>query len=197
MAILLNDNGYKYVLNWNPSNNNLEVLKYGLTTFDYASGEYLKTLVDTSTISALQWGSWYDTTDQMAPIAGTATAMLCNSGYGEGITKVSNKDFQVTYPGKYNLQFSAQLDQNSASAHRAFIWFRKNGVDEPYSASEVAIQGSLAEAVPSWNYIFDLNAGDYVNVMWSVTNTDVILRAKAPAGVVPGIPSIIITMWKL
>jgi hypothetical protein len=50
MAILLNDDGYKYVLNWNPSTSNLELFKYGLTTFDYPSGEYLKTLIDTTII---------------------------------------------------------------------------------------------------------------------------------------------------
>jgi hypothetical protein len=202
MAILLNDNGYKYVLNWNPSTTNLELLKYGLTTFDYPSGEYLKTLLETTVIGGSSFGSpihgsWYDDANQYAPIAGTATHMLCNNGISNGITKITDKDFEVQYAGTYNIQFSVQLDQSSGAGHHIFIWFRKNGVDIPYSASEVAIQGTLAESIPSWNFIVDMNAGDYVNVMYSVTDTNVYLKSIAPTGVVPGVPSVIITMWKL
>ena len=141
-------------------------------------------------------GSWYDTTNQTPTIAGTAISMLCNSGSGNGITKVNNKEFKVQYGGTYNLQFSAQLDQTSGSGHHIFIWFRKNGVDIPYSASEVAIQGSLSEAIPSWNFIVDLVDDDYVEVMYSVTDTRVFLKSVAPNSI-PGIPSVIITMWKL
>jgi hypothetical protein len=123
--------------------------------------------------------------------------MLCNNGISNGITKITDKDFEVQYAGTYNIQFSVQLDQSSGAGHHIFIWFRKNGVDIPYSASEVAIQGTLAESIPSWNFIVDMNAGDYINVMYSVTNTDVYLKSIAPTGVVPGVPSVIITMWKL
>ncbi len=203
MAILLNDsdNVYKYVLNWNPTTTNLELLKYGLTTFDYPSGQYLKTLLDTTIVGGSSfgspiYGSWYDTTNQTATIAGTATHMLCNNGSGNGITKVANKDFQVTYSGTYNIQFSAQVDETSGAGEHIFIWLRKNGVDEPYSAGEVSVQGTLAESVPSWNYLVDMNPGDYLNIMYSVTDTRVYLKAVAPNSR-PGIPSVIVTMWKL
>lgn len=201
MAILLNDNGYKYVLNWNPSTTNLELLKYGLTTFDYPSGEYLKTLLETTVIGGSSfgspiYGSWYDDVSQTTT-ANTATPMYCGHGSSNGITKAYGSNFEVQYAGKYNLQFSIQLDKSSGAGEHIYIWFRKNGVDIPYSASEVAIQGTLAESIPSWNYIFELNAGDYVNVMYSVTNTNVYLKAVAPTGIVPGVPSVIITMWKL
>lgn len=202
MAILLNDsdNGYKYVLNWNPSTTNLELLKYGLTTFDYPSGEYLKTLLDTTIIGGSSfgspiYGSWYDDANQTTT-ANTATPMYCGHGTSNGITKAYGSNFEVQYSGTYNLQFSVQLDKSSGAGEHIYIWFRKNGVDIPYSASEVAIQGTLAESIPSWNYIFDLNAGDYVNVMYSVTNASVYLKAVAP-NTIPGIPSVIITMWKL
>lgn len=201
MAILLNDNGYKYVLNWNPSTSNLELLKYGLTTFDYPSGEYLKTLLDTTVVGGSSfgspiYGSWYDTTNQYATVANTATPMYCNSGSGNGITKAYGSNFEVAYSGTYNIQFSVQLDETSGAGEHIFIWFRKNGVDIPYSASEVAIQGSLAESIPSWNFMVDLVAGDYINIMYSVSDIRVYLKAVAP-NTIPGIPSVIITMFKL
>lgn len=203
MAILLNDsdNVYKYVLNWNPSTSNLELLKYGLTTFDYPSGQYLKTLLDTTIVGGSSfgspiYGSWYDDANQYVTIAGTATHMLCGHGSGNGITKVANKDFQVQYGGTYNIQFSVQLDQASGAGEHIYIWFRKNGIDIPYSASEVALQGTTAESIPSWNFIVDMNAGDYINIMYSVTDTNVYLKAVTP-NTIPGIPSVIVTMWKL
>jgi hypothetical protein len=203
MAILLNDsdNVYKYVLNWNPTTTNLELLKYGLTTFDYPSGQYLKTLLDTTIVGGSSfgspiYGSWYDTTNQSATIAGTATPMYCDSGSGNGITKVADKDFQVSYSGTYNIQFSVQLDESSGAGEHIYIWFRKNDIDIPYSASEVAIQGSLAESIPSWNFIVDMNAGDHLNIMYSVTDTRVYLKSVTPNSI-PGIPSVIVTMWKL
>jgi hypothetical protein len=122
--------------------------------------------------------------------------MYCNSGSGNGIRKVYGSNFEVQYSGTYNIQFSVQLDQTSGAGHHIFIWFRKNGVDIPWSASEVAIQGSLAESIPSWNFIVDMNAGDYINIMYSVEDTSVYLKA-VPANTIPGIPSVIITMWKL
>ena len=200
MAILLNDNGYKYVLNWNPSTTNLELLKYGLTTFDYPSGEYLKTLLETTVIGGSSfgspiYGSWYDDANQTTT-ANTATAMYCGHGSSNGITKAYGSNFEVQYAGTYNIQFSVQLDQTSGAGNHIYIWFRKNGVDIPYSASEVAIQGTLAESIPSWNFIVDMNAGDYINIMYKVDDDRLYLKAVAP-NTIPGIPSVIITMWKL
>ena len=200
MAILLNDNGYKYVLNWNPTTTNLELLKYGLTTFDYPSGEYLKTLLDTTIIGGSSFGSpihgsWYDDANQTTT-ANTTTPMKVYHGSGTGISIVDNSKLKVDYTGTYNIQFSAQLDQSSGAGHHIFIWFRKNGTDIPWSNSEVAIQGTTAEAIPSWNFIVDLVANDYIQVMYQVTNANVYLKAVA-AGTMPGIPSVIITMFKL
>jgi hypothetical protein len=200
MAILLNDNGYKYVLNWNPTTTNLELLKYGLTTFDYPSGEYLKTLLDTTIVGGSSfgspiYGSWYDDANQTTT-ANTTTPMNVYHGSGTGISIVDNSKLKVDYAGTYNIQFSVQLDKSSGAGEHIFIWFRKNGTDIPWSNSEVAIQGTTAEAIPSWNFIVDLVANDYIQVMYQVTNANVYLKAVA-AGTMPGIPSVIITMFKL
>ena len=63
MAILLNNDEYKYVLNWNSTTSELELLKYGLTTFDYVSGEYLKDLIDTTIIGGSGYTGTFSTAD--------------------------------------------------------------------------------------------------------------------------------------
>lgn len=198
MSVVLRDDNHKYFLDWNKTTNELQ-----LTEWDYIhiSGKTKLQLAATYSVGmglsgSPIYGSWYDDTNQYAPIAGTATPMYCGHGSGNGITKVYGSNFEVDYAGTYNIQFSVQLDQSSGAGHHIYIWFRKNGIDIPYSASEVAIQGSLAESIPSWNFIVDLNAGDYINVMYSVDDTSVYLKAVAP-NTIPGIPSVIVTMWKL
>lgn len=200
MSIALRDDDHKYFLDWNKTTNELQ-----LTEWDYVhvSGKSILQLAATYSVGmgisggAIS-GSWYDTTTQTSAISGTATPMYCNStSYQNGILKKFGSNFEVQYSGKYNLQFSVQLDQASGAGEHIYIWFRKNGVDEPWSASEVALQGTTAESIPSWNYIFDLNAGDYVQIMYSVTSTNVQLKAVTPTGFVPGIPSVIVTMWRL
>jgi hypothetical protein len=198
MSVILKDRAKKYIMDWNVSDSSIDVLQFGYTQSGPTySLQYEKTFKIGSGDTEPIWGSWYDTTSQYAPVAGTATPMYCDSGSGNGIRKVFGSNFEVDYSGTYNLQFSAQLDQASGSGEHIYIWFRKNGVDIPNSASEVALQGTTAESIPSWNYIFELNAEDYINVMYSVTNTNVHLKAVSSTPVVPAIPSVIITMWKL
>jgi hypothetical protein len=67
-------------------------------------------------------------------------------------------------------------------------------VDVTDSASYIRIQGNNAEIFSSLNYFFDLNAGDYVEIMFSVSDLSVELAAFAAAAPVPAIPSIILTV---
>jgi hypothetical protein len=99
----------------------------------------------------------------------------------------------VANAGIYNFQFSLQLDKASGAAGHTYIWARVNGVDVPYSASEVAIQGTTAEAIPAWNFVLSMNATDYFQLMWSVDDTNIQLKAVAAAAPVPAIPSVILT----
>jgi hypothetical protein len=201
MSIKIRDTDNKFILDFNETSKGMVVREYEPTTFNQKDGEYNYGLTGSyeysfnGTNGQPIHGSWYDTTSQTAT-ANTATPMYCNSGSGNGIRKVYGSNFEVQYSGTYNIQFSVQLDQTSGAGHHIYIWFRKNGVDIPWSASEVAIQGSLAESIPSWNFIVDMNAGDYINVMYKVDNDSVYLKA-VPANTIPGIPSVIITMWKL
>lgn len=205
MSVLIRDLHNKYVIDFNTTNNDLVVYEYHPATFSMSEGDLVYSIYAThsykpwnSGTASVISGSWYDTTTQTSAVSGTASKMYCNStDHQNGIIKKFDSNFEVQYPGRYNLQFSVQLDQASGAGEHIYIWFRKNGVDIPYSASEVALQGTTAESIPSWNYLFDLEAGDYVNVMYSVTSTNVHLKAVSPTGIVPGIPSVIITMWKL
>jgi hypothetical protein len=200
MSVLLRDNGKKYVMDWNSTSDDLKVMEFDIGAYNQAAGQYDYTLVTTHTFSSGSftpiYGSWYDDATQTATV-NTPTKMILGHGSGNGITKISNTDFEVSESGTYNIQFSAQLDQSSGAPHHIYIWLRKNGTDVPWSASEVAIQGSLAETVAAWNWFESMNAGDEISIMYYFDNANVQIKAVAPTALKPGIPSVILTMNKI
>jgi hypothetical protein len=140
------------------------------------------------------YGSFYDTTTQTAAAINTPYAMTLNSTAESNQIAVTNNS-RITFKnrGTYNIQFSAQLDQTSGASHNIFIWFRKNGVDIDNSASVVAVQGSTAELVAAWNFVITVLGGDYIEIMWAVSNTAVQIVAAPATAFCPAIPSVIAT----
>lgn len=142
------------------------------------------------------YGTFYDTTTQTAAVINTAYGITLNStGLSNGVYIGSpTSRVYVTKDGVYDLQFSAQLDNTSGGSHLIFIWLRINGVDVANSAGQVRLKGTDGELVTSWNYVEQLRAGDYCELMWSVSDTSVQILAQAAAAPVPAIPSVILTV---
>ena len=143
-----------------------------------------------------RYGSFYDTTTQTATVINTAKAITFNStslSKGVYIGSPTSRVY-VDTEGIYNYQISIQLDKTSGGTAEFYIWFRLNGVDVTDSASQIRIQGNDAEIFSALNYLFDLKAGDYVELMFSVTDLSVELLAVTATAPVPGIPSIILTV---
>lgn len=141
------------------------------------------------------YGAFHDTTTQTAAATGTAYAVTFNSTDLSNDVTIGSPTSRIVVAnaGIYNFQFSLQLDKSSGAAGHTYIWARVNGVDVPYSASEVAIQGTTAEAIPAWNFVLSMNANDYFQLMWSVDDANIQLKAVAAAAPVPAIPSVILT----
>jgi hypothetical protein len=143
-----------------------------------------------------RYGSFYDTTTQTAAAINTAYAMTFNTtDLSQGVTRgTPTSRIFVDRPNVYNVQFSAQLDKTAGGVALVWVWLRKNGVNVPDSAGQIRIQGNNAEILAAWNYVIQLNAGDYIELMWEVNDTSVILLAEAASAVHPSIPSVILTV---
>lgn len=186
-----------------------EELSTAITTADNKANQALSMLESLSAIvdgmqlepsprefKRSRYGSFYDTTTQTAAAINTATAITFNTtdlSHGVYIGTSTSRVY-VDTEGIYNFQTSVQLDSTVATAEEFYLWFRKNGADVTNSASQVRIQGNNAEVFVSLNYFFDLKAGDYVELMFSVSNTGVQLLASGAVAPHPGIPSIILTV---
>lgn len=142
------------------------------------------------------YGSFYDTTTQTAAVINTAYGITFDTtDLTFGVYRGSpTSRIYVDTQGVYNIQFSAQLDNTSGGNHLIYIWLRVNGVDVTYSASQVRLKGTDGELVAAWNFVQNLKANDYFELMWSVSDTSVQILSSAAVAPVPAIPSVILTV---
>jgi hypothetical protein len=149
------------------------------------------------------YGAFQDNTTQTAASINTAYAVKLNTTeLSNNVTVVndgSGNPTRVTMAnaGVYNIQFSLQLEKTGGSANMITdIWIRKNGVNIADTTGKVVLTGSAnaSPIVAAWNYLIDLSAGDYIQLMWSTNNTNVEIIAASAASPYPAIPSAILTV---
>jgi hypothetical protein len=150
------------------------------------------------------YGSFYDTTDQVAPAINTATAVKCNTFNGNwDISVQDNNKFTVVNAGNYNVQFSLQFVNPQTSEYDVDIWFRINGSNAEYSNSRFTVpkkHGSdNGHLIAALNFVTELEANGYVQIMWSTPNLGVTIETL-PAGTSPTrpiTPSAIVTLQQI
>lgn len=140
---------------------------------------------------------YYSTTDQTAAATNTAYPIEFENTYFEnGMTINGGSSSQITVekPGIYNFQMSGQLFSSNSSAKTAQIWIRRSGTDIGYSAHAYTddINGGYLEV--NWNFNIDLQAGQYIEIMWATDNTGLYFNAVAPSAPYPGISSVVMAV---
>jgi len=100
----------------------------------------------------------------------------------------------ATVAGTYNIQWSGQFSSLSNASETAYVWIRINGQDLAGSTGRLGLlqrksAGVANDMIVGWNYYINLNAGDYVELFWLVSNaTDVTIK-NYPASTSPAFPS--------
>ena len=141
------------------------------------------------------YGNFFDTTTQNVVGVNTYQPVRLNTTDLSNQVSIANSShIVVANSGVYNIQFSLQIDKTQGSQAHIYIWLKKNGVDVPNSASEVSVQGTLSETIAAWNFVVASNANDYYELMWSATDIHIRLKAVSANGVVPAIPSVIVSV---
>ena len=143
-----------------------------------------------------RYGVFYDTTTQAAAAINTAYPVTFDTtSLSRGIyVGAPTSRIYVDRPGIYNFQFSLQLDNAVNAVGNFYLWARLNGVDVPYSGSWMAIRDKTAQVVAAWNFVYELNADDYFELVWSTSTTDITILASPAVAPVPAIPSVILTV---
>ena len=144
------------------------------------------------------YGSFYSTQTQ-TNVASTARSMslnttdISNGVSVSGSTNPFNTYIKTENAGVYDIQFSAQVDKTDSGTDEIWIWLRKNGTNLTDTATSLQLVGNGAHYVAAWNFFVNAAANDYFQLMWYSPDANVRLHAESAFGVVPGIPSLIVT----
>jgi len=148
------------------------------------------------------YGAFQDTTDQTAANTTTAYAVTFNTtDYSNGVYLSNSSRLNVRNYGIYNIQFSFQYKNTTNDAQDVDIWFRKNGTNIDGSNSRFSLParkstGDPSHLIAAMNYFLEMNAGDYAEIMWRVTDVGVSLE-HFPTSTTPdrpSVPSAIVTL---
>ncbi len=151
-----------------------------------------------------RYGSFYTTTTFTPAAINTAYAITFNNTYtradGSDLTYgvyigTPTSRIYVDNTSTYNFQFSAQIHNTAGGTKRVYIWPRVNGVNVDDSATEVTLTGGSNDAiVAAWNFVLNLQTGDYFELVYSTSNLNVSIPYVAASSPVPAIPSVILTV---
>jgi len=149
-----------------------------------------------------RYGAFHDTTNQTAA-ANTPTAITYNStDYSDNVSiGTPTSRVVMSTAGLYNIQFSIQFTNSSASIDDAVVWLRVNGTDVPNSASWGAIHGkhggTNGRLIMALNLFYQFAASDYFELIWMTvggsTGLETIAASAGPP-TYPLSPSVILTV---
>ena len=165
----------------------------------------IKDSVGTNPAPVGYYGAFSDTTSQTAVAINTGYAMkfALNDITPNGISMVVNgggNKTRITFAntGVYNLQWSAQFTSIDNAENDVSVWLRKNGTDVVGSRGLVSVPKKLGlisgHALPSWNFVLSVVAGEYYEFVWSTSNTNVSIDALPLTAYAPSTASTILTV---
>ena len=140
---------------------------------------------------------------------GTYTVSVSQTVTSRALTGAMASKLTVTNAGIYNLQFSTQFINTAAADHSIDVWFRKNattptgaGIANSNSTFTVPLKVTTVNGrlVASLNYMIQLAAADFVEIMWHSDDVGVSIATlpAVAAGVgtpaIPQTPGVIATL---
>lgn len=180
---------------------------FGSRTSGYFSGASLGASGVTT-----YYGSYIDTSTQLPIAANTAYPISINTLVAQSGISITNDTLgnptKVVFAnvGIYNITISVQFTNSDNNIiHDAALWLRKNAENSTGniadSNSRISIHGKHnavnGEAILTVNYVISLAANDYLQFVYSVSDTTVFLETIAGTATVPRTPSVILTAFKI
>lgn len=145
------------------------------------------------------YGQFTKQANQTAAATSTAYAVtMTNTEISNGISiGATTSHIVATNSGLYQFNASLQFVSSNSSAKYAYVWFRKNGTDVVNSSSKININGNGDANVLSRTDFFSLDANDYIEIMWAVSDTAITLSALAATAYAPAAPAVILSVTQI
>ena len=157
---------------------------------------------DAAFADSAPYGAFQDSTDQTAANTTTAYSVNLNTtDYSNGVTLSNSSRLNVKNYGIYNVQFSLQFKNTTNDSQDVDVWFSKNGTNVDNSNSRFALpqrksSGDPSHLIAAMNFFIELQANDYIELKWRVSDTGVSLEqyGTSTSPTRPTVPSAIVTV---
>lgn len=121
---------------------------------------------------------------------------------GITIAGINNTDIVFSGSGIYNIVFSVQVTCNTPQAHLFYLWLCLNGSPVADTNSVLTIPGTHGggngHSIAAWDFMVQVNAGDFAQICWSANNTAVAIETIAsPAAGIPVSPAVILSVTQV
>jgi hypothetical protein len=147
------------------------------------------------------YAAFYTLVTHSAAATNTAYAITWeNTALSENIAVAASPNTSrivFTHGGVYQIDFSAELLSSNSSSKSIYIWPRVNGSDIPYSTIVTSIASNGDRLITSRSGIFQVNAGDYLEAMFAVTDTALTIDGSVATAFAPESPSATLTVTEL
>ena len=157
---------------------------------------------DAAEADSAPYGAFQDSTDQTAASTTTAYSVTFDTtDYSNGVYLSNSSRINVRNYGIYNLQFSIQFKNTTNDSQDVDIWFSKNGTNIDKSNSRFSLparksSGDPSHLIAAMNFFLELQADDYVELKWRVSDTGVSMEqyGTSTSPTRPTVPSAIFTV---
>ena len=178
----------------------------GSVTISNAVGEFDSITITAgavpfNTITNRAIGQFESHVDQTAASANVGYVVQMNNAaaFNTGITIASSTNVTVAASGIYSINASIQFANADSTNHTSTFWFRKDGTNIPNSASVISVPkvADGGKTLAQVTIFESMSISSYVQLVWSVDNTNVTLDYSAASGSIPEIPSVIFNMQRI
>jgi len=154
----------------------------------------------------LKFGDFYSLLNQSVAINTAAAFILENTNVSttngvsvqpNGLSDLTRITFSTK--GKFNIQLNAKFVRSSGvSLENVNVWIRKNGTtpasNVASSNKKVGVNGSTGDFLVSTNFFVIAAPGDWFEVCYAVSSTDITLSTIASTAISPATPSVSVTV---
>jgi hypothetical protein len=154
-----------------------------------------------NTITNISVGQFESHVDQTAVSANVATIVQMNNaaGFNSGITIASSTNITVAATGIYLINASLQFANADTTNHTSTFWFRKNGTNIPNSASIISVPkvADGGKTLGQVTILDSITVSSYIQLIWSVSNTNITLDYSSATVTAPEVPSVIFNIQRV
>ena len=139
-------------------------------------------------------------TDVTAAAVDTAYSITYDApSFADGVSRDGTDPERIVFEesGIYLLSFTAQISSTSSSTVMFRFWPAINGTTSPGSTIVAKLHENDASTVVSRSALFQVTAGDYLEVKWSVDNASGFLKAEPATAYAPSAPSTTLAVTRI